>query len=62
MDIESKTTAPENVKFALRKLEDFQSSDAAAQSGATALSGVLNELQSVQNMLEQFHHILVGKT
>jgi hypothetical protein len=60
MDIESHTAAPENVKFAVRKLEDFQSSDAAAQSGATELSGVLNELKSVQKMLEQFHHDLMN--
>lgn len=60
MDIERQTAAPENVKFALRKLEDFRSSDAAAQSGATALSGAFNELQSVQKKMEEFHHVLMN--
>ncbi|KAF3338181.1 Disease resistance protein RPP13 [Carex littledalei] len=39
------TATPESVKFAIRKIEDVQSSEAAAQSGATTLSGVFYELQ-----------------
>lgn len=55
-----RVSAPESVKFALRKLEDMESSEAAALSGATALSKVSVDLRSIQNKLVQVHQVLMN--